>query len=62
MTFFSREEISMTNVFVRNSWGAKRGENGNYYMTDDYLNGTYTDPKTKTQSNILKYYYGYKPQ
>jgi hypothetical protein len=51
-----------TIFFVRNSWGSKRGENGNYYMTDEYLNGTYTDPKTKTTSNILKYYYGYKLQ
>jgi len=50
-----------TIFFVRNSWGAKRGENGNYYMTAGYLNGTYTDPKTKLTSNILKYYYGYKP-
>ncbi len=52
----------MTPFFSCATWGAKRGENGNYYMTDDYLNGTYTDPKTKTQSNILKYYYGYKLQ
>ena len=51
-----------TIFFVRNSWGSKRGENGNYYMTASYLNGTYTDPKTKTTSNILKYYYGYKLQ
>ncbi|MFZ4564292.1 MAG: hypothetical protein ACOYNU_13010 [Bacteroidales bacterium] len=50
-----------TIFFVRNSWGAKRGENGNYYMTASYLTGQYNDPITKKPSNILKYYYGYKP-
>ena len=27
--------------FMRNSWGSKNGENGNYYMADNFLDGQY---------------------
>lgn len=47
--------------FIRNSWGNKRGENGNYYMTDTFLDGTYKSTKCGgTTCPILKYYYGFK--
>ena len=27
--------------FVRNSWGSKNGQNGNYYMADSFVDGSY---------------------
>jgi hypothetical protein len=46
--------------FIRNSWGNKRGENGNYYMTEGYLNGSYRDLVTGNATAILSNFYGYK--
>jgi len=46
--------------FIRNSWGNKRGENGNYYMTEGYLNGSYRDATTGKVTSILADFGGYK--
>ena len=40
--------------FVRNSWGSANGENGNYYMTDDFVNGIYWVPATDTSAGHVE--------
>ncbi len=30
--------------FIRNSWGSANGENGNYYMADNAIDGQFVDP------------------
>lgn len=47
--------------FVRNSWGnSKTKENGNYYMTDTFLDGSFK-LKGETKPNLI-YYNGFKIQ
>lgn len=43
--------------FVRNSWGNGKGENGNYYMTESFINGSiyYNNQYNKLASNFIKY-------
>lgn len=39
--------------FIRNSWGSANGENGNYFMTSDFIDGSYAAGDGKYPSIVL---------
>jgi hypothetical protein len=50
----AKDGSGSTVFFVRNSWGSKNGENGNYYMMDSFIEGQYVNPKTGKVEAIVQ--------
>lgn len=39
--------------FIRNSWGSANGENGNYYMADNAVDGQFVDPSSGKVVDVI---------